>query len=166
MFTTKANLYMSNPNPLAPASYARPARDLVATGTRGVVAAISDQMFPYNTMVDFAPLENGNVLFLFSNLAEHTRYLQVNPKCSLFISPNLNDADAFQKARVTLVGEVEELGRTEDTIRSFMKYHPRASAYMMMNDFRFWEFHTESARFIGGFGRMAWIEQAEYRKAL
>ncbi len=154
---------MSTPNPVSAPNYAKPARDLVANHTRGVIAAISDQMFPYNNMADYAPLANGDVLFLLSNLAEHSRFLQVNPKCSLFIAPNLNDGDAFQKPRLTLVGEVEELGRSEDNIRAFMKYHPRASAYMVMNDFRFWRFHTESARYIGGFGRMAWLEQAEYR---
>jgi heme iron utilization protein len=156
---------MSTPLP-GQQSYAKPARELVHSQTRGVVAAISDQMFPYNTMVDYAPLDDGNVLFLFSGLAEHTRYLQVNPKCSLFISASLNDPDAFQKPRVTLIGEVEDLGRNETSIRQFMKFHPRASAYMMMNDFRFWQFHAESARFIGGFGRMAWIEQPEYSQAM
>ena len=149
----------------APTSYARPTRELVANCNRGVITTVSDQMFPYPSMVDYAPLDNGDVLFLLSNLAEHTRYLQVNPKCSLFIAPNLNDADAFQKPRVTLIGEVEELGRPEASIRTFMRYHPRASAYMVMNDFRFWHFHTESARFIGGFGRMAWVEKAEFESA-
>jgi heme iron utilization protein len=152
---------MNSPNPAASASYAKPTLELITQHTRGVLAAISDQMFPYSSMVDYAPLSGGDVLFLFSNLAEHTRYLQVNPKCSLFVSPNLNDPDAFQKARVTLVGEVEDLGRPEASIRTFMKYHPRASAYMVMNDFRFWHFHMESARFIGGFGRMAWIDRNE-----
>ncbi len=156
---------MSTPNPFTPNSYAKPARELVSGHTRGVMGAISDQMFPYSAMVDYAPLANGDVLFLLSNLAEHTRYLQVNPKCSLFIGPHLMDADAFQKPRLTLIGEVEDLGRDEESIRSFMKYHPRASAYMVMNDFRFWHFHVESARFIGGFGRMAWIETPEYRAA-
>lgn len=147
----------------APTSYARPTRELVANCNRGVITTVSDQMFPYPSMVDYAPLDNGDVLFLLSNLAEHTRYLQVNPKCGLFVSPYLNDPDAFQKARVTLLGEVEELGRDEASIRAFMKHHPRASAYMVMSDFRFWHFHAESARFIGGFGRMAWIETSEYR---
>ena len=156
---------MSTPNPIVPANYAKAARELLNNNTRGVLAAISDQMFPYSAMVDFAPLENGDLLFLLSSLAEHTRYLQVNPKCSLFIAPNLNDADAFQKARVTLIGEVEELGRPEASVRTFMRYHPRASAYMVMNDFRFWHFHTESARFIGGFGRMAWVEKSEFELA-
>jgi heme iron utilization protein len=154
---------MSLPSSFVPASYAKPARELVSGNTRGVMAAISDQMFPYNAMVDYAPLANGDVLFLLSNLAEHTRYLQVNPKSSLFIGPHVYDPDAFQKPRVTVIGEVEDLGRDEESIRAFMKYHPRASAYMVMNDFRFWHFHTESARFIGGFGRMAWIDTAEYR---
>jgi len=36
---------------------------------------------------------------------------------------------------------------------------------MVMNDFRFWHFHTESARFIGGFGRMAWVEKSEFELA-
>ena len=157
---------MSAPSPTSNATYAKPARDLVGANVRGVMASISDQMFPYCAMVDYAPLPTGDVLFLLSNLAEHTRYLQVNPKCSLFVAPSLNEPDAFQKPRVTLIGEVEEMGRSEECIRAFMKYHPRASAYMVMSDFRFWHFHLDSARFIGGFGRMAWIEAAEYRNAV
>lgn len=150
---------------VAHANYAKLSRELLSSNTRGVLGAISDQMFPYNAMVDYAPLENGDALFLFSSLAEHTRYLQVNPKASLLIAPHLYDTDAFQKARVTIVGEMEDLGRPESAIRTFMRYHPRSSAYMMMADFRFWHFHAESARYIGGFGRMAWIEQDDYRVA-
>jgi heme iron utilization protein len=154
---------MNAPMPMQTGNYAKVTRELVSGNTRGVLGAISDQMFPYNSIVDYAPLEDGDVLFLFSNLAEHTRYLQVNPKASLLVAPNVYDPDAFQKPRVTLIGEMEDLGRPEEAIRTFMRFHPRASAYMVMNDFRFWHFHIESARYIGGFGRMAWIETPDYR---
>lgn len=147
-------------------SYAKPTRTLVIDNTRAVLSTITDQWFPYASMVDYATFADGDLLLLLSSLAEHTRYLSVNPKCSLLIAPNLYDADAFSKARVTVVGEVERLERSEETVALFLKFHPRASAYMVMNDFRFYRFVVESARYIGGFGRMAWIEQDEYRKGL
>lgn len=148
------------------ASYAKPARELINQNTRAVLSTISDQWFPYASMVDYAPFEDGDLLLLLSHLAEHTRYLSVNPKCSLLVAPNLYDTDGFSKARVTVVGEVELLTRSDELAQLFLKYHPRASAYMVMNDFRFFRFAPESARYIGGFGRMAWIEQDEYRAAL
>jgi heme iron utilization protein len=144
--------------------YGAAARTLVDSNSRAALTTISDQMFPYASMVDYAPMRDGDILLLLSGLAEHTRYLQTNPKAGLLVAPHLNDVDAFAKPRVTLLGEVEAVDRTQSLIERFLKFHPKASGYMMMNDFRFFHLYVESARFIGGFGRMAWIAADEYKK--
>jgi putative heme iron utilization protein len=151
-------------NVLSPVlSHAKPTRELVSRHSRGVLATLSDQHFPYASMVDYAPLPDGDVLFLLSALAEHTRFLKVNPKTSLLVAPDLNAVDAFAKPRVTLLGEVEPVGRDREYQQAFLSRHPKAQGYMMMGDFGFFRMLVESARYIGGFGRMSWIEQDEYR---
>jgi putative heme iron utilization protein len=150
---------MSTPLP----NFAKPARELVHKQHRGVLSTLSDQGFPYSSMVDYAPFENGDLLLLLSKLAEHTRFLLANPKCGMFVSPHLNDPDAFAKPRVTLLGEVAPIERNERVVERFLTAHPRASNYMLMRDFGFYRFQVESIRYIGGFGRMAWIEAEEYR---
>lgn len=146
-------------------SFALPARELVEAGSRGVLSTISDQWFPYASMVDYAALPDGDVLLLLSTLAEHTRYIKVNPKVGLLIAPHLNEADAFSRPRTTLLGEIEFIERDPWHQQRFLAVHPRAHAYMMMGDFGFYKMAVESARFIGGFGRMSWIDGADYRAA-
>lgn len=146
----------------APA-FAKPARDLVEASSRGVLSTISDQWFPYASMVDYAALPDGDLLFLLSTLAEHTRYIKINPKVGLLIAPHLNDADAFTRPRTTLLGEVEAVERDAHIQKLFLAVHPRAHAYMMMGDFGFYRMSVESARYIGGFGRMSWIDGGDYR---
>lgn len=147
-------------------SHAWPARELVEHGNRGVLGTISDHWFPYASMVDYAPLPDGDVLLLLSALAEHTRYIKINPKVSLLVAPALNEPDAFSRPRTTLLGEVEAIERDAWHQQQFMKAHPRSNAYMMMGDFGFYRMSVESARFIGGFGRMSWVAGHEYRAAM
>jgi len=154
---------MSVTHPLI--SHAKPTRELVTRNVRGVLATLSDQLFPYASMVDYAPLADGDILFLLSALAEHTRYIKVNPKVSLLIAPDLNTPEAFSKARVTLLGEIEPVARDRDCQQAFAAAHPKAQAYMMMGDFGFFRMAVDSARFIGGFGRMSWVEGSDYRDA-
>lgn len=147
---------------LAP-NFAKPARELVEAGSRGVLSTISDQWFPYASMVDYAALADGDLLLLLSTLAEHTRYIKVNPKVGLLVAPHLNEADAFTRPRTTLLGEVEAVERDPLLQKRFLAVHPRAHAYMMMGDFGFYRMRVESARYIGGFGRMSWIDGGDYR---
>ena len=146
-------------------SFAKPARELVEAGSRGVLSTISDQWFPYASMVDYAALPDGDLLLLLSTLAEHTRYIKVNPKVGLLVAPHLNEPDAFTKPRTALLGEVEAVERDAWVQQRFLAVHPRAHAYMMMGDFGFYRLSVESARYIGGFGRMSWIDGGDYRAA-
>jgi putative heme iron utilization protein len=48
---------------------------------------------------------------------------------------------------------------------TFFAAHPNATYYADFRDFTFWKLHVDYVRYIGGYGRMSWISQADWRAA-
>lgn len=74
-----------------PASNAQPthaetARTLLVKSKHGVLSTNDLHGFPYSSLVDIAMLENGNILMLLSDLAEHTQNAKHDSKVSLLIA--------------------------------------------------------------------------------
>ena len=93
---------------MEPAEVARTITSLVSYGT---LSTVDDQGVPLGTYVTFVIDERGCPLIRLRKDASHTANLQKNKKCTIFAHPAENPAR--QLARVTLVGEVEELGEDE-----------------------------------------------------
>ena len=60
---------------------------------------------------------------------------------------------------MTLIGRCAPVARA-DVEAGYLAVHPSASAYLAMRDFGFWRFEVEAVRYVGGFGRMGWIDAA------
>ena len=75
-------------------------------------------------------------------------------------------ADPLANGRVTLVGlctQVEGDGGTART--AFLATHPNAAYYADFRDFAFWKLRVEAIRYIGGYGRMSWVDAADWYAA-
>ena len=48
---------------------------------------------------------------------------------------------------------------------AFLATHPNAAYYADFRDFAFWKLHVASVRYIGGYGRMSWMGEAEWQAA-
>ena len=48
---------------------------------------------------------------------------------------------------------------------AFFGAQPNSTYYADFRDFAFWKLHVEHVRYIGGYGRMSWISQADWRAA-
>jgi len=150
---------------LAP-SHAERARTLVARETTGTLAtlALEPAGYPYGSFVTFA-LDGGEPVFLISRIAEHTRNVAADPRASLLVHERGKD-DPLANGRVTLLGRAEKLERAVTTAReSFLALHPGASYYVDYDDFDFWRLSVQSVRYIGGYGRMSWVDGAAFRAA-
>lgn len=95
-------------------------------------------------------------LFLISGLAEHTRNLLADPRASLLVLEG--EGGRLDQGRVTLLGRVSPVAVDADTQARYLRYRPGAADYLALGDFRFFRMEPERARFIGGFGRMGWID--------
>lgn len=148
-------------------THAEAARALVARKTQAVLSTIDRESgHPYGSLSDVLPLDNGDAVILISNLAGHTRNLDLDPRCSLFFNDGAGLSDGLARQRVTLLGTVTEVEPRNLYRERFLETHPHAAAYVDFRDFRFMRVHVERVRFIAGFGRMGWLSDEEYHHAL
>ncbi|HEY3062378.1 MAG TPA: pyridoxamine 5'-phosphate oxidase family protein [Chloroflexota bacterium] len=134
-------------------------RALLESQQHGVLATLSARHdgWPFASVTPYALTEDGQPILLLSQLAEHTRNLLADPRASLFVQEAGEDPQAV--ARVTLLGRVELADAVELRTR-YVSRHPQAMDYFAMADFGLYVLRTETARFVGGFGDMGWVEAA------
>ena len=144
-------------------THAERARTLVSQITTGTLCTLAAEPtgYPYGSFVTVA-FEQGNPVFLISALAEHTRNLQQDSRASLLVAET-GAEDPLANGRVTLLGRCRKISGTNSSARSaFLKTHPNAKYYADFKDFSFWCLQVESIRYIGGYGRMSWVEVSDW----
>ena len=147
-------------------THAERARTLVAQISTGTLCtlALEPQGYPYGSFVTVA-FDNGNPIFLISGLAEHTKNLERDPRASLLVAER-GSADPLANGRVTMIGPCTRVEWDGGGARAaFFAAHPNSAYYADFRDFAFWKLHVEYVRYIGGYGRMSWISQADWQAA-
>ncbi|MDP6329032.1 MAG: DUF2470 domain-containing protein [Candidatus Thalassarchaeaceae archaeon] len=152
-----------DPN-VATSSHAEQAITLASTMSSGTLSTISVKSsgHPYGSFVTYIIYRN-NPIFLISDLAEHTKNLESDSKASLMIS-EIGEGNPLALGRLTLVGECKKMPRESFDLmkEKFVEKHPSSSYYVDYTDFSFFELKVASIRYIGGFGRMSWIDEGEW----
>jgi hypothetical protein len=153
------------PEETAAPSHAERSRTLVASRTTGTLCTIASEPagYPYGSFVTFA-LDNGAPVFLISKLAAHTQHLERDPRASLLVAED-HAEDPLANGRVTLVGDAARLEDSASARAAFLAVHPSAGYYVDFSDFAFWHLTVTSVRYIGGYGRMSWIDGSAWREA-
>ncbi|KYG03690.1 hypothetical protein BE21_50415 [Sorangium cellulosum] len=124
--------------------------------------------YPYGSLVTVAVDAHGRPLLLLSALAEHTGNLKARAEASLLVAePAEGRADPLALGRMTLIGPCRPLEAAEAAAArtTFLAAHPRASYYVDFTDFSFYRLDPVSIRCVGGFGRMSWVDAADYAAA-
>jgi hypothetical protein len=93
---------------MSPAEVARTITSLVHHGT---LSTVDTQGCPLGTYITFVLDESGFPLLRLRSDAAHTENLRSNKHCTIFAHPSARPAR--QLARVTLIGEVEDLSEEE-----------------------------------------------------
>ncbi len=142
-------------------------RELLAAERHGVLATISIRKagWPFVSVAPYALSDDGEPLFLLSDLAEHTRNLRSDPRASLLVQDSTALEDPQAGARVTLLGTVE-IHDNGSARERYLQRHPEAVDYAAMGDFHVWRLHVTEARFVNGFGDMGWLRDEKLHVAL
>ena len=144
--------------------HAEQALTLVAQSGSATLCTLSvePEGFPYGSFVTFA-LHDNSPVFLISEMAEHTKNLRGTARCSLLVAQK-GEGDPLARGRVTLVGtcRITEGEERSSAREAFLAGHPNASYYADFQDFHFWKLDVEHVRFIGGYGRMSWVEPTDW----
>lgn len=127
--------------------------------------AVDPAGYPYGSLVTIAFDDAGRPLFLLSNLAEHTTNLKARAEASVLVSEPLGAHDEpLALGRITILGRCERVDAA-DVREMFLAQQPSASYYVDFADFAFYRLEPEALRYVGGFGRMSWVDAAAYRAA-
>lgn len=115
--------------------------------------------YPFGSVTPFVLDHDGKPVILISTLAEHTKNIAADPRVSLLVFSASDDMQAA--GRLTLVGDAELAPKDDAQLRArYLRYFPQAAQYFDTHDFLFHRITIKQARYIGGFGKIAWIPAA------
>ena len=125
-------------------------RALVQAEREAVLSTISLRHagYPFGSTLPYALWTTGEPLLYLSNLAEHTKNLLADPRCSLLVSR--------PPARATLVGQCRPLDDQTAGRDAFAARHPESEA-LQLPGFTAFLLSVEEIRWIGGFAAAAWL---------
>ena len=161
-----------NPNPQPPIpepTHAERARTLLHLASVATLSTLSRKQpgFPFGSLMPYALDPAGQPLFLISTMAMHTQNLKADPRASLFVSQTPPDGDVLGAARVTVVGDVQQLPDAEksEARELYLKAHPNSHYWVDFNDFAFFRLEPLDIYYVGGFGVMGWVTAPDYAAA-
>ena len=156
----------AGPPPPEP-SHAERCRTLVSGQSRGTLCTVATdpEGYPYGSVASYALDVDGNPLLFVSRMAEHTQNALRDPRASLLASEPVPDgADPLASGRATLLGDLLEVGDAErQEVRDrYLAAIPTAAYYIDFGDFTFFRLTVRQIRYVGGYGRMSWVDAAGY----
>lgn len=142
------------------------AQQFLRSAHKGILSTHSAKFegYPFGSVAPFVVDHQGMPTILISTLAEHTKNIDKNAHTSLIVFSGEEDLQA--NARLTLLAKAEQADKNNPYLKSrYLRYVPQAEQYFDMHDFSFYTLHITHARYIAGFGKMGWIEGADFMHA-
>ena len=142
----------------------------MAGASRGSLSTIAadPEGYPYGSVASYALDDAGNPLFFVSLMAEHTQNAIRDPRASLLATEPVPDgADPLASGRATLLGQLSEVDESDRPgVRDrYLAANPTAEYYIDFGDFAFYRLAVDSIRYVGGYGRMSWVDPVAYAAA-
>lgn len=131
----------------------------------GTLAEREGATYPFVSLVLPAPAADGEIVLLLSDLSDHAKNLQRDPKASLLFDGTLHLKEPLTGPRLTLIGTVR---RAEDQAADkalYVKAQPSAEMYAGFGDFHAYRFRMVEGLFVAGFGRIHRIAPSELNMA-
>jgi putative heme iron utilization protein len=149
-------------------SPAEEARTLIAATNVAALATLSPGGDPWASLVTYGALADGAPVLCLSQLAEHGRNLEADPRASLMVTQPDPPFDPLAAARVTLAGVAErpvDAAELAAARAAHLASVPAAAVYLDFSDFSLWVLRVRRVRWVGGYGRMDSASAAAYADA-
>ena len=144
--------------------YEKLAINLMRNCREGVLSTVSKKYegYPFGSFVTFISGADRSIIFYASDIAQHTINLKNNSKACITLF-NLSEGDRQDSARLSLIGDVKKIDKDVEVIsRQFIEFFPESSQYSNMHDFNFYKLNISQVRWIGGFGKIAWLSSTNW----
>jgi putative heme iron utilization protein len=136
------------------------ARRLLAKERVGTLSTQSVAMpgYPFGSLTPYALDAQGRPLILISALSQHTRNIEADARVSLLVydtaRPDVHDA-----ARLTWIARAVAVPAADTQAKArYLQRFPEATRFFEAHDFTLYTLAPVRGYYIGGFGRIFWIE--------
>ncbi len=120
---------------------------------------------PVVSRIGVATDEEGDLVFLASQISNHTKALSSDPRASIMVGEP-GKGDPLAHPRITLIGEIEIVDRNsrhQASLRErYLQHHPKARLYVDFLDFNFFRMNLQRANLNGGFGKAFELEPKDF----
>lgn len=145
---------------------AREARNFVTANRFAALStlSVSQSGFPFGSVAPYDVLDDGSLVIYVSLIAEHYRNLQADARASLCIFDPYGILDIQSNARATVLLRFSRVPEDQDQelLKRYAERFPEAVNYEIAHNFVLMRGMPEKVRWIGGFGRIAWISRESY----
>lgn len=147
-------------------SHTEEARRMLRAHRYGALSTLSKKFdgYPFGSITPYLTDHDGSLLILISTLAEHTKNIQHDSRVSL-ITHDQRDPHIQTQGRVTVVGNAQPEPERDKAGLRYLRHFPEAQTYFAMHDFSFYRIRPVAIRYIGGFGRIHWVNMENYAVA-
>ncbi len=140
------------------------ARDLLAGRSHGTLATHSVRYtgYPLGSLTPYVLDASGEPVILIASIAQHTVNLQRDPRCSLTVI-EAGEGEVQAHGRLSVLADAVPLAEPEalETGERYQRFFPEAADYHATHDFSYWRLRPVALRYIGGFGKIHWLEPGE-----
>ena len=121
--------------------------------------------YPFGSFVTYVSGWDRTIFLYLSDLADHTKNLKKNHKSCITILKKNESGDVQNSARLTLIGDLKKvpLKIYEACKDRFHNFFPESSVYEQMHDFNFYQISITQSRWIGGFGKISWLDPKNWK---
>jgi heme iron utilization protein len=118
--------------------------------------------FPFGSVVPYALNDAGLPVVLISSIAQHTKNIGEDSKLSLTITAT-QGGDVQAAARLCLLGHLKLMDSEEEKSQQrYFNYFEQSKLYFDVHDFSFYVFEPVAVRYIGGFGKIFWVDVEDF----
>tara|TARA_Y100000768_G_scaffold40323_1_gene26436 strand:- start:356 stop:1075 length:720 start_codon:yes stop_codon:yes gene_type:complete len=132
----------------------------------GILSTVSKKHddYPFGSFVTYVSGSSRTAYLYLSDLADHTKNLHHSPKSSLTIIKLNTVGDKQNSERLTVMGDLVPVDKNElESCRErYYQILPASKAYAKMHDFNFYKIQIKNVRWIGGFGKIAWLDVSNW----
>ena len=144
--------------------------NLLRNSQSGVLSTISQRNkgYPFGSFTTFISGRDRSLYFYLSDIAQHTINFKKNSKASLTIVNQKTKGDKQNNQRLSLIGDIIILSK-EDIKYYQQKFHcifPESKKYADFHGFNFYKMEVKDVRWIGGFGKIGWLEINRWKSQL
>jgi len=139
------------------------ARVLFNSKDFGILSTLSLKLdgFPFGSVVPYCLDGEGMAVVLISTIAEHTKNISNDDRCSITIM--MDNDDVQSNGRLCIIGNMQRLPTDETDVKErYYRHFPNSRTYGDMHDFSFYRLRPISLRYIGGFGSIHWFDPSGF----